>query len=184
MSSFLHIGISKILGCCVAAVAVNKATENLTAVVVKKHLVDMTFNLHMQKYCPVTLCRQNNLCCCVYRSSPTWQRVRLLGTCVWWTCIQSAACPPMHVVFLTPSSDLEPLWAQHKIFPTGNEHCHSICVHIVCCLPIQAQWAFCALASGEVICHGFTMEMNQGWPVACFKQNLFPSVSVSEEKTR
>lgn len=37
MSSFLLIGISKILGCCVAAVAVNNATENLTAIGVKKH---------------------------------------------------------------------------------------------------------------------------------------------------
>lgn len=98
----------------------------------------------MQKYCfPVILCKINNVCCCVYRSSPTWQRVRLSGTCVWWTCTRSAACPPMHVVSLTPSSDLEPLWAQHKIFPTGNERYHRICVHGVGCLAIQAHWAFC-----------------------------------------
>lgn len=40
------------------------------------------------------------------------------------------------------------------------------------------------LSPGEVVCHGFTTGTNQDWPVECFKQNLFPLVLVSEEKTR
>ena len=65
----------------------------------------------------------NMSCCC--RSSPIWQRVRLSGTCAWWTCIPLVAYPPMPVVSLTPYLDLKLLWAQLKTFPTGNQHYHS-----------------------------------------------------------
>lgn len=66
---------------------------------------------------------------CGYRSSPTWRRARLSGTCAWWTCTPSAACPPTPAVSLTPSSDLGLLWAQLKTFPTGKQHYHGIYVY-------------------------------------------------------
>lgn len=64
------------------------------------------------------------------RSSPTWLRARLLATCVWWTCTPSAVFPPMPAGSLTQSSDQELLWAQLKIFLTGNQNCHGICAFI------------------------------------------------------
>lgn len=56
-----------------------------------------------------------------YSSSPIWRRVKPLGTCVWWTCTLSVACPLMHVVSSIPSSEPKLLWVQPKIFPTGNQ---------------------------------------------------------------
>lgn len=54
------------------------------------------------------------------RSFQTWLRVRLSGTCVWWTCTRSAVFPPMPVGSSTASSDQERPWAPLKIFLTGN----------------------------------------------------------------
>lgn len=67
---------------------------------------------------------------CGSRSSPTWLRARLSATCAWWTCTPSAVFPTMPARSLAPSSDQELLWAQLKIFPTGNQNCHGICAFI------------------------------------------------------
>lgn len=125
---------------------------------------------------------------CGSRSSPTWLRARLSATCVWWTCTPSAVFPPMPAGSLTPSSDQELLWAQLKIFPTGNQNCHGICAFILHFIHFshcgQYTLTLITLSVGEATCLGFTMGMNQDWPVECCRQRRFPFVSVSEENSR
>lgn len=94
----------------------------------------------------------------------------------------------MPVASSTPSSELKLLWAQLRIFPTGDQnlsqHVYSYSALFACMYTSITVHCWWFLSPGDAVCPGFTMGKSQDWLFECFKQSLFPYVSVSEGKTR